>query len=636
MDRNTIIGLVLIAAIFIGFQIINAPSKEEIAAAQAAERRYSDSLALVQEEQARKATDTSASGTRNVVTDPFIARVHADSTISDSTRTARIDSARQADLLGRFGIFNPASTGTDEAITLENEKLQVTIRTKGARPSLIRLKDYRTWSGKPLLLADPDSSSYEYRFFLGNRDISTKDLHFSAEKLGTTGVRLKAATNDPSKYLAITYQLDSADWMMRVNAELIGLENEVNPGTVMFHWDITGLQNEKHLPTEQGKCTVFYKYMSEDRNYLSETGDESLKLEGRTNWVAFKQDFFTVAMIKPDGFTANGSEISIKALPGDGQHTKRYAARLFFDQPPSPHASLTMDLYLGPNHFNTLRRTDIPEFERIIDLGWGIFGWVNRFIVIPVFNFLGQFKLSYGIIILVLTIAIKLVLMPIAFRNQKSSARMRALKPEIEAINKKFPNPDDMMKRNTANMELYRKAGVSPMAGCVPMLLQMPILYAMFRFFPASIELRQQSFLWADDLSSYDSIATLPFTVPFNYGNHVSLFTILMAASTMIYTLISSKQMPQQQGMPSMKIMMYIFPVMMLFFMNSLPAGLSYYYLLANLISILQMTLLGRFFINEEKLREELLVNMSKPKKKSKWQQRIEEMQKQQQATRKR
>ncbi|MBP7514192.1 MAG: membrane protein insertase YidC [Flavobacteriales bacterium] len=636
MDRNTIIGLVLIAAIFIGFQIINAPSKEEIAAAQAAERRYSDSLALVQEEQARKATDTSSSGTRNVVTDPFIARVKADSTISDSTRTARIDSAHQADLLGRFGIFNPSSTGTDEAITLENEKLQVTIRTKGARPALIRLKDYRTWSGKPLLLADPDSSSYEYRFFLGNRDISTKDLHFTAEKLGTTGVRLKAPTNDPSKYLAITYQLDSADWMMRVNAELIGLENEVNPGTVMFHWDITGLQNEKHLPTEQGKCTVFYKYMSEDRNYLSETGDESLKLEGRTNWVAFKQDFFTVAMIKPDGFTANGSEISIKPLPAEGQHTKRYSARLFFDQPASPHASLTMDLYLGPNHFNTLRRTDIPEFERIIDLGWGIFGWVNRFIVIPVFNFLGQFKLSYGIIILVLTIAIKLVLMPIAFRNQKSSARMRALKPEIEAINKKFPNPDDMMKRNTANMELYRKAGVSPMAGCVPMLLQMPILYAMFRFFPASIELRQQSFLWADDLSSYDSIATLPFTVPFNYGNHVSLFTILMAASTMIYTLISSKQMPQQQGMPSMKIMMYIFPVMMLFFMNSLPAGLSYYYLLANLISILQMTLLGRFFINEEKLREELLVNMSKPKKKSKWQQRIEEMQKQQQATRKR
>ncbi len=637
MDRNTIIGLVLIAAILIGYQVITAPSKEEVARFQ----RQQDSLAQVelQAEELRakqEAAKTAGDTVKAKAVDPLIAKLAADTTLTDSVRTARIDSARTAETTGRFGVFSPASTGTDEVVTIENDKLQIGIRTKGARPGMIRLKDYKTYGGQPLLLADPDSGEFEYRFFLGNRDVSTKDLHFTAEKLGTTGVRLKAATNDPAKYLAITYQLDSADWMVKMTADLVGLENEVDPRTVMFHWDVVGRQNEKHLPTEQGKCTVFYKYMTEDRDFLSETGDESKKLEGRTNWIAFKQDFFTLAMVKADGFRSNGSEIGIVKLPPTGTHTKHYSAKLFFDQPPSPHASLAMDLYMGPNHFNTLRRTDIPEFERIIDLGWGIFGWVNRFIVIPVFNFLGQFKLSYGIIILVLTIAIKLVLMPIAFRNQKSSARMRALKPEIETINKKFPDPEDMMKRNAANMELYRKAGVSPMAGCVPMLLQMPILYAMFRFFPASIELRQQKFLWADDLSSYDSIATLPFDIPLGYGNHVSLFTILMAASTMIYTLISSKQMPQQQGMPSMKIMMYIFPVMMLFFMNSLPAGLSYYYLLANVISILQMTLLAKFFINEDKLREELLVNMSKPKKKSKWQQRIEEMQKQQQAVRKR
>ena len=248
---------------------------------------------------------------------------------------------------------------------------------------------------------------------------------------------------------------------------------------------------------------------------------------------------------------------------------------------------------------------------------------MNRFIVIPIFNFLGKFNLNYGIIILVLTVVIKLVLMPIAYRNQKSSARMRALKPELDTLAKKFPAQEDMMKKQQAQMELYRKAGVSPMAGCVPMLLQLPILYAMFQFFPASIELRQQPFLWADDLSSYDSIATLPFT-------------ILMCASTVVYTMITSKQMPQQQGMPNMKLMMYLFPVMMLFFMNSLPAGLSLYYLLANIISILQMTVLGRFFINEDKLRAELVANMAKPRKKSKWQQRIEEMQKQQQAARRR
>lgn len=635
MDRNTIIGLVLIAAILIGYQVITAPSAEEMARYQ----RQQDSLAQVElqaedlrakQEAAKAAGDT----VKAKAADPLIAKLAADTTLSDSARAARIDSARTAETTGRFGVFSPASIGTDEVVTIENDKLQIGIRTKGARPGMIRLKDYKTHGGQPLLLADPDSGEFEYRFFLGNRDVSTKDLHFTAETLGTTGVRLKAATNDPSKYLSITYQLDSADWIVKLTADIVGLETEVDPRTMMFHWDVVGRQNEKHLPTEQGKCTVFYKYMTEDRDFLTETGDESKKLEGRTNWVAFKQDFFTLAMVKAEGFRSNGSEISIAKLPDTGVHTKHYSAKLFFDQPPAAHAALAMDLYMGPNHFNTLRRTGIPDFERIIDLGWGIFGWVNRFIVIPIFNFLGGFKLSYGIIILVLTIVIKLVLMPIAYRNQKSSARMRALKPEIEKINQKFPDADDMMKRNAANMELYRKAGVSPMAGCVPMLLQMPILYAMFRFFPASIELRQQSFLWADDLSSYDSIATLPFVVPFNYGNHVSLFTILMAASTMIYTLISSKQMPQQQGMPSMKIMMYIFPVMMLFFMNSLPAGLSYYYLLANVISILQMTLLAKFFINEDKLREELLVNMSKPKKKSKWQQRIEEMQKQQQAAR--
>ena len=636
MDRNSIIGLVLIGAILIGYQLWTAPSREEMVRAQ----QQQDSLALVQRQaeearmQAESAKTTVATAVERIE-DPVLASIKADTTLNDSARTARIDSVNKAQLTGRFSIFHPASTGAAELVTIENGKLEVSISTKGARPSVIRLKDYTSYDGQPLLLAEPDSGEFNYLFAIGSLNVNTRDLFFKAEKLGTTGVRLTANTTDPGKMVVVNYQLDSADWFLRVNTEFVGLEKEVDPRNVMFQWDVIGRQNEKHLPTEQKKCTVFYKYMTEDRTYLAEAGDEAKKLEGRANWVAFKQDFFTLAMIKPDGFRSNGSEIAIKALPETGDHTKHYSAKLYFDQPPAARASLPMTIYMGPNHYNTLRRTEIPQFDRIIDLGWGIFGWVNRFIVIPVFNFLGQFNLSYGIIILVLTIAIKLVLMPIAFKNQKSSARMRALKPEIETINKKFP-AEEPMKRQSAMMDLYRKAGVSPMAGCVPMLLQLPILYAMFQFFPASIELRQQPFLWADDLSSYDSIATLPFTVPLGYGNHVSLFTILMAASTVIYSLITTKQMPQQQGMPSMKIMIYLFPVMMLFFMNSLPAGLSYYYLLANVISILQMTLLGKFFIDEKKLRAELLSNMSKPKKKSAWQQRIEDMQKQQQAARKR
>jgi YidC/Oxa1 family membrane protein insertase len=638
MDRNSIIGLVLIAAILIGYQLYTAPSPEEVARLQ----REQDSLALVeiqqkereaklaQAEEAKEEAAAPVPGLKPV--DSVRVVVNGDTLHRDSVD---VEALRQADLAKRFGVFSAAASGTHDEVTIENERLQVSFSTQGAAPNVIRLKDYTTYHKEPLLLADPDSGTYEFRFFLGKLDISTRDLHFKAEQLGPDAVRFTAPTTEAGKSLRITYTLDSTSWFLNVNTELVGLQGEVDPRTLFFHWELLGRNNEKHLPTERKKSTVFYKYQSDDRSYLSETEDETKKLDGRTTWVAFKQDFFTLAMVSPTGFAGNGSEIAVTVPATDSLHTKKYAAKLFFEAEPAASVQLPMRFYLGPNHYNTLRRTDIDQFDRIIDLGWGIFGWMNRFVVIPIFNFLSGFKLSYGIIILVLTIAIKLLLMPLTYRNQKSSARMRALKPEIDAINRKYPDQEDMMKRQQANMELYRKAGVNPAAGCVPLLIQMPVLYAMFMFFPSSIELRQQSFLWADDLSSYDSIFSWSEQIPLLsdfYGNHVSLFTLLMAASTVIYTLINSKQMPTQQGMPSMKLMMYLFPVMMLFFMNSLPAGLSYYYLAANVISILQMTVLSRWFIDETKLRAELEQNMRTPKKKSKWQQRMEDIQKQQQA----
>ena len=629
MDRNSIIGILLIIAILFGYQYLTMPSAAERAQIQ----HEQDSIADVAIRKQADHADSALAQQQQRTTDTTRAIALQDTSLASDS--VHVDSLLAVGHHDRLGIFGPSAKGNNEVITISNDHLQVAINTFGARPNVIRLKEYKVYHGRtPLLLSVPDSGSYEYNFFLGNRKLSTKDMNFSAEKLGTTGVRLRALTTDPSKYFQITYQLDSAAWFMDVTAELVGLP-EVDPRNVMFHWNLIGFHNEKHRPTEEQKCTVYYKYLNDDRDYLSESKDDSKKLEAKTNWVAFKQDFFTVAMIKKDGFTSNGSEISITTMPDDTLYTKRFDAKLFFGQEPSAHATLPITMYLGPNQYNTLRQTGIPEFSRIIDLGWGIFGWMNRFLVIPIFNFLSQFDLSYGIIILVLTLVIKILLFPIAFKNQKSSVRMRALKPEITAISEKF-GKDDAMKKQQATMDLYRKAGVSPVAGCVPMLLQMPVLYAMFRFFPSSIELRQQPFLWADDLSSYDSILQLPFTIP-AYGSHVSLFTLLMAASTIVYTLVNSKQMPQQQGMPNMKVMMYLFPVMMLFFMNSLPAGLSYYYFLANLISILQMTLMTKWFIDEDKLRLELLDNMKKPRKKSKWQQRMEEVQKQQkQASKKR
>ncbi len=624
MDRNSIIGILLIIAILFGYQYFTMPSAEERAQVQ----HEQDSIAEVAiQKQADNADAALADQQQKVENATAVSKVDT-GLVVDSVNSDSVVAAKQYE---RFGTFGPAATGHNEVVTIANEHLQIAINTFGARPNVIRLKEYKTYhEHNPLLLSVPDSGTYEYNFFLGNRRLSTKDMNFTAEKLGTSGVRLKAATIDPSKYLQITYQLDSNTWFMDVTAELVGLP-EIDPRNVMFHWNLIGFHNEKHRPTEEQHSTVYFKYLNDARDFLSESKDDAKKLEAKTNWVAFKQDFFTVAMIKKDGFTSNGSEISITTLPDDTLYTKRYEAKLFFGQEPSEHAILDMQMYLGPNQYNTLRKTGIPDFSRIIDLGWGIFGWMNRFLVIPIFNFLSQFNLSYGIIILVLTIVIKMLLLPIAYRNQKSSIRMRALKPEIAAITAKY-GADDAMKKQQATMDLYRKAGVSPVAGCVPMLLQMPVLYAMFRFFPSSIELRQQPFLWADDLSSYDSIMQLPFTIP-AYGSHVSLFTLLMAASTIIYTLVNSKQMPQQQGMPNMKVMMYLFPVMMLFFMNSLPAGLSYYYFLANIISILQMTVITKWFLDEDKLRAQLLANMKKPRKKSKWQQRMEEIQKQQQGS---
>ncbi|HRH68561.1 MAG TPA: membrane protein insertase YidC [Flavobacteriales bacterium] len=636
MDRNSVIGFLLIAAILAGYTWYSMPSAEQ----QARLQRQQDSLANVEiERQAREAEKAlkaekakSANGTSTATVAP--AALPGDSILVVNGDTLNADSVRQALQNQRFGIFHPSSQGKPEEIVIENDRLQIALSTHGGAPEVIRLKDYQTYHKTPLLLADPDSGNYEFRFFLGNLDISTKDLFFTAEKLGTDGVRLKAATTDPAKFLQLTYQLDTVSYFLDVRAELVGMEAEVDARNTVFNWDLVGFSNEKYRDGELQKSGVYYKYFNDDRQYLSESDEDAKTLEGRTNWVAFKQDFFSVGLISNEGFAGNGSEIAITPLT-DRTHTKRYSAKLFFEKERGAKVDIPIRIFLGPNHYGTLRRTEIPDFDKIIDLGWGIFGWMNQWLVIPIFNLFDGWGWSYGIIILVLTIAIKLLLMPLTYKNFISSAKMRVLKPEMDAINEKHKD-GDMLKKQQATMDLYRKAGVNPASGCVPMLVQMPVLYAMFRFFPASIELRQQSFLWADDLSTYDSIATLPFSIPLGYGTHVSLFTILMAASTMAYTAINSKQMPQQQGMPNMKLMMYLFPVMMLFFMNSLPAGLSYYYLLANVISILQMTAFKSLFVNEEKIRAQLLQNMKTPRKKSKWQQRLEDMQKQQQAARRR
>lgn len=627
MDRNSVIGIILIVAILFGYTLWTMPSEEERARYQ----RELDSLAAVEADQREKA-----------IAEKALAEAakagqleQTDTTLSSAAPEdqALVDSLRAANLAKRFGPFGPSAQGTAEEVTISNSRLQVGISTHGARPTALMLKEYRTYKQAPLLLADPDSGSYYFKFLVGAADLSTADLYFSAEKLGEDAVRLTAPTSDPAKSLRITYRLDSTSYFLRTDVEFVGMQGEVDARNLLFNWDLVGFSNEKHKPEEDRRCSVYYKYFNDDRNYLSETDADEKRLEGRTNWVAFKQDFFTVAMVSDEGFSSNGSSIAIAPLQAP-THTKRYAAKLLFEKGRDAAPAVSMRFYLGPNHFGTLRRTEIADFQKIIDLGWGIFGWMNQWLVIPIFNWLDGWGWNYGIIILVLTVVIKLLLMPLTYKNLVASAKMRVLKPEMDAINEKHKD-GDALKKQQATMDLYRKAGVNPASGCVPMLIQLPVLYAMFRFFPASIELRQERFLWADDLSSYDSILDLPFSIP-GYGDHVSLFTLLMAASTIVYSIINQKQMPSQQNVPGMKMMIYLFPIMMLFFLNNFSAGLSYYYLLANLISIAQMTVLKSWFVDEQKIRAQLELNMRTPRKKSKWQQRIEDIQKQQQQQRRR
>lgn len=619
MDRNSVIGFILIAIILGGYTWYTLPTAEE----QARMQEEADRKATELVEERNKTAHSTAENAAPVQPELSAAAPLAE---LDSAARAAADSLRNTAKAQRFGLFAPAAEGQDEEVSIENERMLVSFSTKGAKPTLMNLKEYSTFRQTPLLLADPDSGAYAFRFYSGNKDINTADLHFTAERLGTDAVRFTAPTDQPGKALEITYSLDSTTYFMDVRARFVGMAGEIDPRSLFFQWDLTGFNNEKYLPSEMQKCGLYFKYFNDKRDYLSESSADEKKLQGRTNWVAYKMDFFSVAMVSEKGF-APGSEVAVNPLEVP-THTKQYRSKLYFDLERGAEVDLGMRFYLGPNHYGTLRRTEIPEFQKIIDLGWGIFGWMNQWLVIPIFNWLDGWGWSYGIIILVLTIVIKVLLMPLTYKNFVASAKMRLLKPEMEAINEKHKE-GDALKKQQATMDLYRKAGVNPVSGCVPMLIQMPILYAMFRFFPSSIELRQQKFLWADDLSSYDSVWDLPFTIPL-YGDHVSLFTLLMALSTVFYTMLNQQQMPTQQGMPNMKIMMYLFPIMMLFFLNNFSAGLSYYYLLANVISILQMTLLKKWFVNEDKIRAQLVLNMKTPRKKSRWQQRLEDMQKQQ------
>ncbi len=542
----------------------------------------------------------------------------------------------------KYGILALATIGEAKDVVLENGKIKVTLNTKGGMISMAELQDgYKSYLTKENIKLWSDSLS-KMKLILnlyGKGSFKSDEFYFtpSAEYVDAKGagqqlvMRMNSA--DPAKYFELIYSLQPNSYGLDMKVNIVGMGDdlELSSKPINLEWFAAGLTNEKGIAAERARSSVYYREMEEDRDYLSESSGDAYVTEKKLNWMSFKQDYFSAAIISNDGFGV-GSNLQIN-VSLDSTHTKFYWANLLLPIQPGASASTSMTFYFGPNDYQELKKFEAVEFDHVIDYGWSIIGTVNRYCIRPLFWFFSSFIGSWGLIILIVTLVIKSVLFPITWKNFLSSAKMRVLKPEIDEINKKFEGKDAVQKQQ-ATMALYRQTGVNPFAGCIPVLLQMPILYAMFRFFPAEIALRGQGFLWADDLAAYDSVYSWTQNIPVLssiYGNHISGFTILMCISTFVYSKMSmgaQPQMAQQPGMPNMKVMMNLFTIMMLFFFNSQPSGLSLYYFFANMVSIGQMWAIKKYFIDENAIRAKIENNKKKPKTKSGFMQRLEDAQK--------
>jgi YidC/Oxa1 family membrane protein insertase len=613
LDKNTIIGFILIAAILIGFGIYNAPTEAE----KLAQQRALDSLAQIE-----KNKNTSQQNTK---AQPAI----IDTSASDSLIN---DSIALTQNIQKYGSLAPFAQGEKNYYTIENDYLVAKFTNKGARIVSVLLKKYKTWDKKELYLLDEDSSRFNLQLNIENKLVNTEDLFFTTEiknkqlsinSTDSAAITFKLPIN-PDKYLAVTYSLKGDQYVITTQVNFVGLENVLTKNTITLNYEVNLPSHEKNLTGERAATTIYYNTKSEGVDYLSETSDDKeILAKNDIQWFSFKSQFFTSSVIL-DNVPVTEAVFQTQTSAST-KYVKKTTVQLQFSLPNKSINNISWRYYFGPNHYNTLKKFNI-DLEKQVPLGWGIFGWVNRFIVIPVFNFFGGFGWNYGLVILCLTLVFKIILSPLTYKAYLSAAKMRVLKPELDEINKRYENGDPLKKQQEI-MTLYRTAGVNPMGGCLPMLLQLPILIALFRFFPASIELRQQSFLWADDLSSYDSILQLGFNIPF-YGDHVSLFALLMTISTAIYTYTNNQITPSDPNMAAMKWMMYLMPIIFLGVMNSSSSGLSYYYFIANLITIGQQYAM-RKLVDENAIIAKIQENKKKPVTKSKFQQRLEEMAKQ-------
>ena len=650
MNKNTIIGLILLLGIFIGYSLYMRPSKEQMEA----RKHQQDSLLM---ERMNQMIQDSIEQANRTVDQSVISESESESEPKTETEPMSEDVTQNQYWDENYGSFSLSARNNQAAsMVIENDLYRIRLGSKGGKIESVELKNVKTHDGLPVVLFDSDKSETVFGFsFTSNYLIfNTNDLYFHSSfqndtirVKGTDSVQISMRLHpnktkeefDTASYVEFLYTVKGNDYRMGLTVNFFNLDQilDRNQTATILTWQTDLLRQEKNVKNEMTASTIYYSDANEVEN-LKESPDksDSISYSTRLKWISFKQQFFTSTLIADDYFSNATMVVSIPQN-NDGKILKNMKAELILPLE-GKNQTFGLSFYFGPNKYRTLKHYKIG-LESQIQMGGKLVSWINKWAVIPIFNFFEGFGWSYGIIILILTIILKTILFPLTYSNYKSSAKMRVMKPEIEEISNRYPKPEDAMKKQQATMGLYRQVGIKPMAGCLPMLLQMPILIAMFRFFPSAYELRQQPFLWADDLSSYDSVFSWNTHIPLIssfYGNHISLFTLLMTIATLGYTVLNNKMMSPSMGgnaqqMKMMKWMMYFMPIMFLGIFNSYSSGLSYYYLLVNLITFVQMGIF-RLVVNEEKLHKQLQANKAKPVTKSKWQKRIEEMTKQQQA----
>lgn len=634
-NKNTLIGFVLIAAILFGWMYFMTPSKEQIAEQQ----RIQDSIRRVRLEEMALDSLRQAEQQR---ADAQLAALQTDTAMMamDSLGLAQ---QRQNALRDKYGVFAGSAEGSEQLVTIENKLQRLTFSNKGGFLKQVELKDYKTYDSLPLISFDPETALFDLSFFANNRIVNTAQFYFKPYLNGqpyaggdmTVGegdsivFSQRLTTDDPNKYIEFVYTIRDDNYMMDFDIRTVGLKDVIatNADYMSIDWAVDLLKQEKSADRFADESVYFRSLNDKDVDHLVVNKDSEQTVTNKLKWISFKQRFFCNVIVAKDGFE-NAKMAMQTRRSNNPRYYKSMSANIEVPYNVSAETNdIPMQLYFGPNHFKTLRSYKIGLQDQINLGNFFLIRWIN-YGVIAVFNWLSQYGWNYGIVILILTIIIKTLLFPLAFKSYKSSAITRVLKPEMDAINEKYPKEEDAMKKQQAILNLQRQAGVSPASGCLPALLQFPILIAIFRFFPASIELRQQPFLWADDLSTYDSIIEFP---KFLGMDHLSLFTILMTITTLIYTWVNNKQMDYSSNpqMKPMKWMMYLMPIMFFAIFNNYSAGLSYYYMLVNIITFIQMFVFRRM-INEDKVRATIEENKRKPVKKSNFQKRLEEAQKQQ------